>query len=38
MTRPAHGDCDGDVKCLVATVTGFGDDNYDNDCQKPRGG
>ena len=25
-----HGDCDGNEKCLAAAVTGFGDNDYDD--------
>ena len=30
-----HSNCDGDGKCLAATVTGFVDNDYDNDRQLP---
>ena len=33
-----HGDCNGDEKCLAAAIAGFGDDDYDDNCQRPRGG
>ena len=29
------GTCDGDGKCCTAAIMGFGDDNYDNACQRP---
>jgi len=33
-----HGDCDGDEKCLAAAAAGFGDNDYDDNCQRPCGG
>jgi hypothetical protein len=29
------GNCDGNRKCCAAAVMGFGNDNYDNACQRP---
>ena len=27
--------CDGDKKCRASAITGFGNDNYDDACQRP---
>jgi hypothetical protein len=29
------GNCDGDKKCRDSAITGFGNDNYDDACQRP---
>jgi len=33
-----HVNCDGDKKCPATAVAGFGDDDHNDNCQRPRGG